>query len=107
MPGVQRVVPRNVPDGGDGGNLRPALLRLQGLWGIHSAKNYTNKIIVCVKNKALIKFLNTPLFINPLELQRLPPVKLNVLLDPKAEKELAEWKFGLLAVSMGLHNPEL
>lgn len=42
-----------------------------------------------------------------LELQRLPPVKLNVLLDPKAENELAEWKFGLLAVSMGLHNPEL
>lgn len=42
-----------------------------------------------------------------LEPQGLPPVKLNELLDPKAENELAEGKFGLLAVSMGLHNPEL
>lgn len=42
-----------------------------------------------------------------LQLQSLPPVKLNVLLDPNAENELVEWKFGLLAVSMGLHNPEL
>lgn len=41
------------------------------------------------------------------EQQRLPPVKLKELLGPKAENELAEWKFGLLAVSMGLHNPEL
>lgn len=36
-----------------------------------------------------------------------PPVKLKELLGPKAEKEFAECRFGLLAVSMGLHNPEL
>lgn len=46
-------------------------------------------------------------FFKSLEQQRLPPVKLNELLEPKAENELAEWKFGLQAVSMGLHNPEL
>lgn len=35
-----------------------------------------------------------------------PPVRLKELLGPKAENEL-EWKFGLLAGSMGLHSPEL
>lgn len=34
-------------------------------------------------------------------------VRLKELLGPKAEKELAEWKFGLPAESMGLHSPEL
>lgn len=40
-------------------------------------------------------------------LSKLPPVRLKELLGPKAENELVGWKFGLLAVSMGLHNPEL
>lgn len=52
-------------------------------------------------------FFGILLFSKTRKPQGLPPVKLNELLDPKAEKEFAEWKFGLLAVSMGLHNPEL
>ncbi|TNN25799.1 hypothetical protein EYF80_064069 [Liparis tanakae] len=36
-----------------------------------------------------------------------PLVRLKELLGPKAEKELAEWKFGLPADSMGLQSPEL
>jgi hypothetical protein len=35
------------------------------------------------------------------------PVRLKELLGPNAEKEFAALKLGLLAVSMGLHNPEL
>lgn len=110
-PGVQRVIAWYVPDGGGHrGVFRPALLRLQRLWKIHSTENY--------HTQASLQFDSNPSAINSetsystlfwsFEKQhRLPPVKLKELLGPKAENELAEWKFGLLAVSMGLHNPEL